>query len=131
LTNPREKKLLDRVRDAIRAKHYSIRTEQAYLNWIRRRIFFHDKRHPLEMEATEIEEYLTYLAVDQNVAASTQYQALGALLFLYQNVLRRDLERPLDAVRAKKPKRLPIVLTRAEVQIVLWSPSKTISGVSK
>lgn len=125
MTKHREKKLLDRVRDAIRAKHYSIRTEEAYVNWIKRYIFFHDKRHPLEMGATEIEEYLTYLAVDQNVAASTQNQALSAILFLYQNVLKKDLERPLDAVRAKKPKRLPVVLTRAEVQQVLAALSGT------
>ena len=100
MTKRREKKLLDRVRDAIRTKHYSIRTEEAYVNWIKRFILFHDKRHPQEMEAGEIEEFLTHLAVDKNVAASTQNQALSAILFLYQEVLHKDLERPLDAVRA-------------------------------
>ncbi len=131
MTKQHEKKLLDRVRDAIRAKHYSIRTEQAYVNWIKRYIFFHNKRHPLEMGATEIEEYLTHLAVDQNVAASTQNQALSALLFLYQNVLKKDLERPLDAVRAKKPKRLPTVLTREEAQQVLTAMSGTHQLIAK
>jgi integron integrase len=123
MTKHRKKKLLDRVRDAIRTKHYSIRTEEAYVNWIKRFILFHDKRHPQEMEATEIEEFLTHLAVDKNVAASTQNQALSAILFLYQEVLHKDLERPLDAVRAKQPKRLPTVLTKEEVQRVLAAMS--------
>jgi integron integrase len=123
MTERREKELLDRVRDAIRTKHYSIRTEEAYVNWIKRFILFHDKRHPQEMEATEIEEFLTHLAVDKKVAASTQNQALSAILFLYQEVLHKDLERPLDAVRAKQPKRLPTVLTKEEVQRVLAAMS--------
>jgi integron integrase len=123
MTERREKKLLDRVRDAIRTKHYSIRTEEAYVNWIKRFILFHDKRHPQEMEATEIEEFLTHLAVDKKVAASTQNQALSAILFLYQEVLHKDLERPLDAVRVKQPKRLPTVLTKEEVQRVLAAMS--------
>jgi len=123
MTERREKKLLDRVRDTIRTKHYSIRTEEAYVNWIKRFILFHDKRHPQEMEATEIEEFLTHLAVDKNVAASTQNQALSAILFLYQEVLHKDLERALDAVRAKQPKRLPTVLTKEEVQRVLAAMS--------
>jgi len=122
---PHEKKLLDRVRDAIRAKHYSIRTEEAYVNWIKRFILFHNKRHPLEMGADEVEEYLTYLAVEQHVAASTQNQALSALLFLYKNVLNKELERPLDAVRAKKPRRLPVVLSKEEVRRVLDAMSGT------
>jgi len=123
MTERREKKLLDRVRDAIRTKHYSIRTEEAYVNWIKRFILFHDKRHPQEMEATEIEEFLTHLAVDKKVAASTQNQALSAILFFYQEVLHKDLERPLEAVRAKQPKRLPTVLTKEEVQRVLAAMS--------
>ncbi len=131
MTKPRNKKLLDRVRDAIRVKHYSIRTEQAYVNWIRRFILFHDKRHPKDMGAAEIEEYLTYLAVERNVAASTQNQALSALLFLYQNVLKKDLDRPVDAVRAKKPKRLPTVLTREEAQQVLSAMSGTHQLIAK
>jgi len=131
MTKRRKKKLLDRVRDAIRVKHYSIRTEQAYVNWVRRFILFHDKRHPKDMGADEIEEYLTYLAVDRNVAASTQNQALSALLFLYQNVLKKDLDRPVDAVRAKKPKRLPTVLTREEAQQVLAAMSGTSQLIAK
>ena len=112
-----DKKLLDRVRDAIRLKHYSIRTEQAYVNWIKRYIYFHGVRHPAEMGAPEIQAFLTHLAVDQNVAASTQNQALSALLFLYKEVLKQDLG-PIDALRAKKPKRLPTVLTKEEVRRV-------------
>jgi hypothetical protein len=81
----RPKKLLDQVRDAIRLEYYSIRTEHAYVGWIKRFIFFHKKRHPFEMGATEIERFLTHLAVDKNVAASTQNQALSALLFLYRD----------------------------------------------
>jgi integrase len=109
------KRLLDRVREAIRLKHYSIRTEQAYLDWIKRYILFHDKRHPRNMGAAEIEAFLTHLAVDQKVAASTQNQALSALLFLYRDVLRQELENSIDAVRARQPKHLPTVLTREEV----------------
>lgn len=127
----RKKKLLDRVRDAIRAKHYSIRTEEAYVSWIRRFILFHGKRHPKDMGAAEIEEYLTYLAMERNVAASTQNQALSALLFLYQNVLKQDLEHPIDAVRAKKPKRLPTVLTKGEAQQVLAALSGTHQLIAK
>ena len=115
----RPKKLLDQVRDAIRVKHYSIRTEEAYVTWIKRFILFHDKRHPLEMDVPEIEAFLTHLAVDQNVAASTQNQALSALLFLYRHVLNKELEGPIDAVRAKRPKRLPTVLTKEEVRKVI------------
>jgi site-specific recombinase XerD len=109
------KKLLDWVREAIRLKHYSIRAEEAHVDWIKRYILFHDKQHPQEMGTPEIEAFLTRLAVDQNVAASTQNQALSALLFLYRNVLKQDLENPIEAVRAKQPKRLPTVLTREEV----------------
>ena len=115
---PRPEKLLNQVRDAIRLKHYSIRTEQAYIGWIKRYIFFHDVRHPVEMGAAEVEAFLTHLAVNENVAASTQNQALSALLFLYREVLRRDLG-PIDALRAKKPKRLPTVLTKEEIRCVL------------
>lgn len=127
----RKKKLLDRVRDASRTKHYCIRTEQSCVGWIRRFILFHDTRHPKEMGADEIEEYLTYLAVERKVAASTQNQALGALLFLYQDVLKKDLERPADAVRAKKPKRLPTVLTKGKAQRVLTAMSGTHQLIAK
>ena len=120
----RPKKLLDWVRDALRVKHYSIRTEQAYVGWVKRYILFHDKRHPREMGAPEIEAFLVHLAVDLNVAASTQNQALSALLFLYREVLEID-PGPVDAVRARKPKRLPNVLTREETLMVLDALSGT------
>lgn len=114
----RPPKLLDRVRQVLRRKHYSYRTEQSYIQWIKRYILFHNKRHPKEMGAPEIEAFLTHLAVEENVAASTQNQALSALLFLYRDVLGQDLDLSINAVRAKKPKRLPTVLTRQEVQHV-------------
>ena len=116
---PPKKKLLDQVRDVLRLKHYSIRTEQAYTDWIRRYIFFHSKRHPQEMGYAEVEAFLTYLAVDQHVAASTQTQALSALLFLYRQVLEIDLDGPLDVVRAKKPQHLPTVLTKEEARRII------------
>jgi integron integrase len=120
----KEPRLLDRVRASIRTKHYSIRTEQAYVDWIRRFILFHDKRHPIEMGKSEIERFLSHLAVNRNVAASTQNQALSALLFLYRNVLERDMPWLDDVTRAKKPTRLPVVLTHAEVDRLL----KLLSG---
>ena len=112
------KKLLDQVRDAICLKHFSIRTEQAYVNWIKRYIHFHNVRHPAEMGKPEVQAFLTHLAVERNVAASTQNQALSALLFLYKKVLHQDLG-PIEAMRARKPKRLPSVLTKAEIRRVL------------
>jgi integron integrase len=112
-------RLLDRVRAALRARHYSRRTEENYVAWIRRFIFFHGKRHPAEMGAPEVTRFLTSLAVDANVAASTQNQALSALLFLYRDVLEVDLPWLHDVVRAKRPARLPVVLTRDEVRAVL------------
>jgi integron integrase len=113
------KKLLDHVRDAIRLKHYSLHTEQSYVTWIKRYIFFHDKRHPKDMGGAEIEAFLTHLAVHQRVAASTQNQALSALLFLYRDVLGQPLDRSIDATRARKPKRLPTVLTKEEAMRVI------------
>lgn len=118
-------KLLDRVRAAIRARHYSLRTEEAYVGWIRRFILFHNKRHPAEMGESEVNQFLTHLALSENVAASTQNQALSALLFLYQEVLERDLDRIEGVVRAKKPRRLPEVLTREEVRACLHRMSGT------
>ncbi len=112
-------RLLDRVREAIRARHYSARTEKAYVHWIRRFIFFHGKRHPAGMGAAEVTKFLTSLAVDARVAASTQNQALSALLFLYKDVLEVDLPWLDGVVRAKRPARLPVVLTRDEVRPVL------------
>lgn len=112
-------RLLDVVRDRLRLKHYSIRTEQQYVNWIRRFVLFHDKRHPREMGATEVSAFLTHLAVAGNVAASTQNQALSALLFLYREVLEVELPWLDEMVRAKQPRKLPVVLTRQEVGNVL------------
>ena len=112
-------RLLDRVREAIRARHYSRRTEKAYVDWIRRYIFFHHKRHPMEMGADEVTAFLTSLAVQGKVAASTQNQALSALLFLYREVLGIQLPWLDGLVRAKSPQRLPVVLTREEVRTVL------------
>jgi len=108
-------RLLDRVREAIRAKHYSPRTEKNYVAWIRRYILFYRKRHPAEMGAREITEFLGALALKDKVAASTQNQALSALLFLYRAVLAQDVPWLDDLVRAKRAERLPVVLTRDEV----------------
>jgi site-specific recombinase XerD len=127
----RPKKLLERVRDTIRIKHYAIHTEQSYVTWIKRYIFFHDKRRPNQMGSTEIEAFLTHLAVEQKVAASTQNQALSALLFLYRDVLKQPLDRPIDAMRAKKPKRLPTVLTKEEALTVLGRLSGTHQIMAK
>jgi len=108
-------KLLDQVRQALRVKHYSRRTENSCVNWIKRFILFHHKQHPQQMNSPEIEQFLTDLAVEKNVSPSTQNQALAALLFLYQEVLHQPLERRIDAVRAKKAQRLPVVMSKAEV----------------
>jgi integron integrase len=113
------RRLLDQVRDAIRLRHYSIRTEDAYVQWIRRYILFHGKRHPSSMGADEVNAFLTHLAVDGDVAASTQGQALSALLFLYRHVLQEPLPWLEDVVRARKPKKLPVVLTREEVRRIM------------
>ena len=112
-------RLLDQLRDQIRLKHYSIRTEQVYCEWVKQFIRFNNYRHPEEMGAAEVESFLSDLAVRRNVAASTQNQALAALLFLYKNVLKLDLPWLSEVVRAKKPVRLPVVLTITEVQQVL------------
>jgi len=112
-------RLLDRVRATLRARHYSRRTEESYVAWIRRFIVFHDKRHPAEMGAPEVTAFLTSLAVDGQVAASTQNQALSALLFLYRDILEVDLPWLDGVVRAKRPVRLPVVLSRDEVRAVL------------
>ena len=112
-------RLLDREREAVRTRHYSRRTEKAYVHWIKRYIFFHGKRHPAEMGAAEVTAFRTALAVSRKVAASTQNQALSALLFLYREVLGVELPWLDDVVRAKRPLRLPVVLTRDEVRAVL------------
>lgn len=119
MAKPPPPKLLDQMRATLRVQHYALRTEAAYVNWVRRFILFHQKRHPAEMNTPEIEAFITHLAVDEQVSASTQNQALAALLFLYQSVLHKELVRPVDAVRAAATQRLPVVLDRAEVRRVL------------
>lgn len=115
---PQPPKLLDRLRHACRVRHLSIRTEDAYHDWAKRFILFHGKRHPDTMAEPEVNQFLTHLAVDRTVAASTQNQALSALLFLYDAVLARPLDQ-LTVIRATRPRRLPVVLTRDEVGRVL------------
>lgn len=124
-TSPTAPKLLDQVRERVRLKHYSIRTEQAYVEWIKRFILFHDKRHPAQMGAAEIEAFLTHLAVKNKVSASTQNQAKSALLFLYREVLEQKLAWLEKVTQAKTAKRLPVVLTVREVQAVLKGLSGT------
>jgi integron integrase len=111
-------RLLDQVRLAVRVRHFSLRTEEAYVAWIRRFIHFHGTRHPAELEAGDVARYLSHLASQGRVGASTQNQALSALLFLYRDVLGRDFGWLSGVVRAKRPKRLPVVLTRTEVRAI-------------
>jgi integron integrase len=118
-------RLLDRVRLRLSARHYSRRTEKAYVGWIRRYIVFHDKRHPSTMGADEVNAFLSSLARDRQVAASTQNQALAALVFLYRDVLDLDLGDLGNMIRAKRPKRLPVVLTRDEIALLMSTMSGT------
>ena len=112
-------KLLDQTREAIRTRHYSLQTEKMYVHWIKRFIFFHHKRHPLDMAEEEIGQFLSNLATEKHVSASTQNQALNALLFLYRQVLDKPIGYVNGVVRAKRPRRLPVVLTRQEVRALL------------
>ena len=118
-TNAHPKKLLKQVRDKIRVKHYSLSTENTYLSWIKQFILHHGRRHPAEMGAAEVEAFLTYLATQRQVASSTQNQALSAILFLYRDVLAVELPWLDNFERSKKPRRLPVVLTALEVQMLL------------
>lgn len=111
--------LLEQVRNHIRMLHYSIRTEEAYLKWVREFIIFHRKRHPCEMGASEIRAFLSYLARERKIAASTQNQALSAVLFLYREGLGQELAWVTDVERAKRPQRLPVVFTKEEARAVL------------
>lgn len=117
--NPRAPRLLDAVTERLRVKHYSLRTERAYIGWIRRFILANDKRHPRELGVVEVEQFLTTLAVAGEATPSTQNQALSALLFLYREVLGVELPWMENVVRAKRPRKLPTVLSRAEVQRLL------------
>ncbi|WP_442799575.1 integron integrase [Polaromonas sp. CG_9.5] len=118
-TPSRPPKLLEQLRIHLRTRHYSIRTEQTYIDWARRFILFHGKRHPCDMGAAEVEAFLSYLAVERNVSASTQNQAKAALLYLYKQLLGIDLPWLDEVVQAKTPKRLPVVLTTREVRDLL------------
>ncbi|MFC1976219.1 integron integrase [Chloroflexota bacterium] len=111
-------KLLEQIRHTLRVKHYAYSTEKEYINWCKRYILFHDKRHPQEMGKNEIEEFLTHLAINKNVSASTQNQAFSAILFMYKHVIEQPIE-GVDAVRAKTPERLPTVLSKQEVALVI------------
>ena len=119
-------KLLDRMRAEIRLRHYSIRTEEAYTDWARRFILFHDKRHPKEMGAVEVRDFLSHLATERNVSASTQNQAKSALLFLYREVLHIELPWLDEVIAAKSARRLPVVLTPTEIRRLLNAMSGTM-----
>jgi len=124
---PKEPRLLDQLRGAIRVRQYSIRTEEAYVHWARRFILFNNKKHPSAMGAEEVNAFLTHLAVKGGVSSSTQNQALSAILFLYRSVLDDPLPWLGDVVRAQKPRRLPVVLSREEVRAILGE----LDGVPK
>jgi len=126
-SKPQGKKLLDQVRDSLRLKHYSYRTEETYLAWIKRFILFHGKRHPKDMGSSEIESFITHLAVERNVAVTTQNQALSAILFLYKYVLKKEIEMPPSMIRPGRPKRLPTVLTPSEAGRIIAQ----MTGVTK
>jgi site-specific recombinase XerD len=115
---------MEQLRSALRSRHYSQRTEKAYVMWARRFVRFHDLRHPAQMAEPEINAFLTHLAVECHVSASTQNQALSALLFLYRHVLDREIGPLVDVIRARKPARLPVVMTRDEIGAVF----KHLSG---
>lgn len=116
---PKPGRLMDQVRETLRFHHYAYSTEKNYVQWILRYIRFNDRRHPNEMDKAEIERFLSHLAINRNVSASNQNQALNAILFLYKQVLKSPLEADIRACRARKPKRLPTVLSRQEVQTIL------------
>ncbi len=119
LTASRPPRLLELMRNTLRVKHYSYRTEESYLGWVRRYILFHGKQHPRDLGAKELTVFLSHLAVQGKVSAATQNQALAAVLFLYRNVLEMELPWLEDVVRAKRPQRLPVVLSRGEVEKLL------------
>jgi integron integrase len=123
---PQKRKLLDRVRDAIRVRHMARSTENCYVNWVRRFILYHGKRHPAEMGKREVEAFLTHLAVQKHVSGSTQTQALSAILFLYRNVLEQELGWLKEVVRAKPSSYIPAVFTHAEAKAILTK----LTGIS-
>jgi len=107
-------KLLDQVRNDLRVKHYSLRTEQSYTSWIKRFVLYHNKKHPAEMDAKEVSAFLSHLAIDKNVSSATQNQALQAILYLYKNILKKDIEFINEVSRAKRIKHLPVVFSKTE-----------------
>jgi integron integrase len=125
LSKTKKPRLLDQVRTAIRTKHYSYRTEEAYISWIRQFILFHNKHHPADMSEIEVNAFLNYLATRRRVSASTQTQALCAIVFLYRHVLGRELGQLKNLIRAKKKKNLPVVFTRDEARQVIENLSGT------
>ena len=129
-TAPPPPRLLDALRHAIRVRHYSIRTEVAYVDWVRRFIRFHGRLHPRELGASEVAAFLTHLAVDRTVAPSTQNQARSALMFLYREVLQLELPWLQEVVAAKTQRRLPVVLTPSEVRALLGELSGTMGLVA-
>jgi site-specific recombinase XerD len=132
VSSGKPKKLLEQMRDVLRVKHYSLRTERSCCDWVKRFVRFHDLRHPGEMGAAEIGAFLTHLAAVDNVAASTQNQALSAILFLYQQVLKKEVGWVGEVERAKGPKRVPVVLTRDEVHKIfahLHGTSRLMAGL--
>ena len=126
----KEKKLLERMRETLQVKHYSYRTEQTYIEWCRRFILFHDKRHPKDMGNAEVEAFITHLATRRKVAASTQNQALSAIIFLYKEVLGQPLD-SVKVVRARKPKRIPTVLTKDEALRIINAMTGTYRLMAK
>ena len=122
-----EKKILELVRESIRLKHYSIRTEETYVNWIKRYILFHNKTHPAELSEVHIRNYLSHLAIKQKVAASTQNQALNAIMYLYKNILKIDLGDLGNIERAKRSRSIPVVFSPTEAKQIL----ENMSGVNK
>ena len=129
--SPDSPKLLDRMRTEIRLRHYSIRTEQTYIEWARRYIFFHNKRHPKDLGAAEAHAFLSHLAVERNVSASTQNQAKAALLFMYREVLAMELPWLDEVIAAKNKKRLPVVLTQVEMRKLLDGMSGTTGLIAR
>jgi integron integrase len=125
MTDKDLQKLLDQVRYVLRRNNYAFRTEETYLNWIKRFIRFHNLQHPTKLDTPHIEAFLTDLALVKNVAASTQNQAFNAVMFLYHHVIRTELSSPVDAIRARHPKRLPTVLTKQETNEILAALSGT------
>ncbi|MFH1523559.1 MAG: integron integrase [Chloroflexota bacterium] len=124
-------KLLDQVRETLRTKHYSYRTEQTYVDWIKRFIYFHGKRHPIDMGAKEVQAYISYLANERHVAASTQNQALSAIIFLYKYVLQKELTILSHIIRPGRPERLPTVLSHQEAMSIIHKMSGTTKVIAK